>query len=434
MVRPSLNTGRFTDNRRIIMHQRIKLLVFFVIGCVTFFASAASWATPITVDNIFNFLDSRSANSAGWTAGERITFGANDVTPNGADGTTGTATQTATSITKQLPWRPFTIFPNQFSNSVYYAADRESSWDLTFSNGDDETQVSTLDLAGVTPIPFVRNMSLTNASGNALTPTFNWTLPTDTSSFDHTQIRIYDLDNRLPVSNQADQIFQEFLSKDQTEFTLPDGYLSDEGNYSVSIQLEKLREEGIPQEQNRLLSRSRAFFDFTTIAGDVTNPVFLPTVDTGTEDNPVYNFDIDVVDGETIFIDPLIAIGYEYAVGLGDPNFASVLLPSIGDNEFILELFDSALNEWIDTANLTAGDEYFFESSGVDRFRILGIETSAMLDPNNATAFITGLTFNGGGQFTGTMTPITIYVPEPATIILLGLGLAGITYRRKKTG
>lgn len=43
---------------------------------------------------------------------------------------------------------------------------------------------------------------------------------------------------------------------------------------------------------------------------------------------------------------------------------------------------------------------------GVDRFRVLGIESSAGLDPNNVTAFVTGLAFVTDGQFTGTMTPI----------------------------
>jgi hypothetical protein len=39
--------------------------------------------------------------------------------------------------------------------------------------------------------------------------------------------------------------------------------------------------------------------------------------------------------GQAIFIDPLVAVGYKYAIGAGDPEFASVLLPAV-QNNFIL--------------------------------------------------------------------------------------------------
>ena len=51
------------------------------------------------------------------------------------------------------------------------------------------------------------------------------------------------------------------------------------------------------------------------------------------------------------------------------------------------------------------------------------------LDPGNVTAFLTGLTFVGDGDFTGTMTPLTEDVaatPEPATLLLFGTTLAGL--------
>jgi hypothetical protein len=47
-------------------------------------------------------------------------------------------------------------------------------------------------------------------------------------------------------------------------------------------------------------------------------------------------------------------------------------------------------------------------------------------DLDNGTAFITDVTFEGAGTFTGTMTPITVSVPEPSTWALMVIGFAGL--------
>ncbi|HEY4959049.1 MAG TPA: PEP-CTERM sorting domain-containing protein, partial [Caldimonas sp.] len=90
------------------------------------------------------------------------------------------------------------------------------------------------------------------------------------------------------------------------------------------------------------------------------------------------------------------------------------------------------------TVSLLHDQQYFFGTGGVSDFTITGIETSAGLDPSNPTAFITGLTFSGNGDFTGTMTPLTELVagvPEPETYALMLGGfalLASITRRRQR--
>jgi hypothetical protein len=107
-----------------------------------------------------------------------------------------------------------------------------------------------------------------------------------------------------------------------------------------------------------------------------------------------------------------------------------VELPDIGDGLFDLWLRDSAGDIFDTGEDIFAGDEFLFSSLGYDGgvgfFRILGIEESAGLDPQDPTAFVTGLTFVGDGQFTGTMTPITTQVPLPSTLFLFVGGLASV--------
>src|SRR4051812_31124954 len=136
----------------------------------------------------------------------------------------------------------------------------------------------------------------------------------------------------------------------------------------------------------------------------------------------VYHFNINSVGRNSVtFIDPAVATGYIYDIGAGDPNFASVILPDVGDGIFDLTYLSTHVS-------LNAGDEFFFPSGGVSHFTVTGIETSAGLDPADTLAFITELTFVSDGSFTGTMTPITQQisaVPEPASLLALASALLG---------
>jgi hypothetical protein len=194
--------------------------------------------------------------------------------------------------------------------------------------------------------------------------------------------------------------------------------------YSLEIQGVRTRNPALPISNPNRLAVSRAFFDFVPLPAG--SPVVnLPAVD----EAGVYHFDLILGGaGETVFIDPLVAIGYEYAIGLGDPTFASVLLPDVGDGQYGLFTCDGA-----SIGSGFAGVPFAFQPGGLGCFQVLGIEASAGLDPTNTTAFITGLTFTSGGTFTGTMTPITseVAVPEPATWLLLLSGVALAVRRRK---
>jgi hypothetical protein len=73
------------------------------------------------------------------------------------------------------------------------------------------------------------------------------------------------------------------------------------------------------------------------------------------------------------------------------------------------------------------GSVFDFAGTGVSAFRVSGIDPSVGLNPSDVTAFVTGLTFEGSGLFTGTQTPLTTNlaaVPEPQVWSLMMLGLA----------
>jgi hypothetical protein len=152
-----------------------------------------------------------------------------------------------------------------------------------------------------------------------------------------------------------------------------------------------------------------------------------------------WDFDFNVDPEEMVYIDPEIAVGYEYVVNSG-PNFASVLLPTgIGDNMFDLYLWNGT--DYVDSGDdLTGGIEYFFAAGGVSRFKILGIETAAALDPTDTTAFVTGLTFVSDGQVSMSQIPVVFDtdpqnpsdVPEPPVLGLLLVGLAGSVLLRAR--
>ena len=136
--------------------------------------------------------------------------------------------------------------------------------------------------------------------------------------------------------------------------------------------------------------------------GFIATPAVMPT---GTTSAGAYTFAVDVVPNVPIFIDPPVAVGYDYAIGRGDPRIASVQFPiGVGDSLYVLKVngrkFTVAGGQWFD-----------FRAHGFPRgvtdFRVGCIETSAGLDPANPQAFPTGLTFVAAGRFTGTQKPRT---------------------------
>lgn len=159
-------------------------------------------------------------------------------------------------------------------------------------------------------------------------------------------------------------------------------------------------------------------------------------------------FVFDVADPPVIgdrpkWYDPEVAVGYDYSVGEGEDNtFAEVYLPLFGDGEYTLivldpdhPLYGQEITVYaidgedpdappsFDLTYLGDGDEL----TGAKAFRILGIEESLEIDPEDPTGFPTGLTFVNGNVVTFNQSAI---VPEPATLALAGLAAAGLLVQR----
>lgn len=398
-------------------------------------------AAPIQLvpDTLNMFRDNRGANNVGVGQGDLFQYGADIV--GGATGVQVRAVAASINVADTFTnCTGLAVNLNFCSNSLRYTATRaQAPWVLEFAKAGEQTlQLAGPSLAGTEQaVPFPVNVTI---SGSGLRPTIAWTIP-DGFVPDAMRINIYDR-SVLRNGSTADVVHSFAVATALGSYTLPARLNSGQalqfgGDYVINIQMIDTR--GDPAEflrtnQNaHILRRSSSFFSFTPLDNNAPPNVALPTVVNG-----VYNFAItEVGPGSVTFIDPFVAVGYDYQTGAGDPNFASVLLPTgIGDNLFDLWLWDGT--QFIDSGtNLTGGTQFFFGAGGVDRFSIRGIETSAGLDPANVSAFITGLTFTDNGSFTGTMTPVTVFVPDPVPepaalpLVALALGLAWRAGRRR---
>lgn len=164
----------------------------------------------------------------------------------------------------------------------------------------------------------------------------------------------------------------------------------------------------------------------------------------GVSDLPGWFFDLVVVPEQVVFIDPDVAVGYDYYSDSGI-NFYSVVLPT-GFDDNLFELWLMTANGWVFDQILTGGVEHVFAQGGVSSFRILGIDVDAMLDPNDPVAFVTGVSFVGDPTGAPVNTQvrqvaITEFVDDSVTsvnepnglaLMLIAMGGLVLVARRKK--
>jgi hypothetical protein len=340
-----------------------------------------------------------------------------------------------------------------YDDSVGYVTTTQSLLAYNDNCANTVQAINLLNCAGSLPaiVPFAQGVSFTLSSQNGVTaPTFSWTLPSGFTP-NVQRIEIWQINGAGIASTD---VLNTTLTPTTTSYAVPTARLSVNQEYAVDIELLVLRNPSNNDTSNaNVWTRSRSFFDFTPEPSSATLPpgtpiaipIVTPSTTIGNTTYPTtYTFSQTVTASQSVYIDPVVATGYLYQTGTG-PNFASVTpVTSIGTGSYQLYTL-SGNGTYTFKANISAGQTYTFGGGGVSSFEIVGIPASADVDPSNATAFITGLTFVSNGTFNGTMTPLTTNTgstitnndtdgPLPAwAIAALGAALFGVAVQRRKT-
>lgn len=182
-----------------------------------------------------------------------------------------------------------------------------------------------------------------------------------------------------------------------SDFTVPGYQFLSNTTYTISISALQTRNRSTTDlTLHNVNAFSSAYSNFRTLPAG-TPPVNLPVI-TLIGPQVIFGFNLTVQPGIAYYIDPEVATGYIYKDGLGNPNFASVELPDIG-NFSSYDLYVWNCTSFVFDTILAADTRFDFASGGVNEFEVLGIDPSRDIDPANPTAFITGLTFASAGSF-----------------------------------
>ena len=173
-------------------------------------------------------------------------------------------------------------------------------------------------------IHFVTNLQVTGSTPDA---TISWTQPTFNVPSDATLQTTFIIADR--ATKQAVDFF--ILPNTQTSFDLSQlGAVPGAGGvpsiplvaghgYEISVEA-TLYGKNVPNDPSingAELSTTRSFANFnpTSAPSPVNGPIYLPNVAVLGSSSVVYNFDIDVIAGQSYNIDPLSSRGFIYQIG-----------------------------------------------------------------------------------------------------------------------
>jgi len=151
-----------------------------------------------------------------------------------------------------------------------------------------------------------------------------------------------------------------------------------------------------------------------------------------------FHFAFTPTPAQPVFIDPWIAVGYDYKITAGSNTILSAVFPVLAgdpDGYQIYKLGDLSPSGLL--GSVLGGQTWTF-AGGVTGFSVAGIDPAALLDPSNPTAFVTGLTFATADAVSMSQTPVSVFVPVPEAsswlMLLAGLGALVGPVRRARKG
>ena len=200
-----------------------------------------AWAA-LQVASPFSLRDNVGPNAVGSVPGDRLVFGATDVTPSGAP-TAVTATQGQTTV--QLSFIPVALFPNQYVVNMPFDPSLTAAWTLNATRGTETASAVTNAIPHPRLVPLVNNLRVDGAQSGSLTPTLTWELP-DLTGFNITRIRIRVID--AFNGNQLAQLAP--LPPTATSVTIPTGTLAPTRAFVFRVMLDDVSEGFLQNRSN----------------------------------------------------------------------------------------------------------------------------------------------------------------------------------------